>query len=380
MKTLRIGIMGGRGRVGSECLDYLLRETSHDIVIGGRTRPEEESLWNRDGGRVSFLQGDLTRNDYLAGFCGACDIVVNCAGPSALIKDRVALAALEQGAHYVDPGGHNPLYHALTARRGELEAKRLIFVLATGILPGLSELFPIHETGSRFDVIDSLDYQYIGRDRWTRASAYDIAWGVGNIGHGEASLVYENGQPKEVNLLTSGITVRLPPPLGKQKLYPVFREELREFVEKRGIRQARVHGNNWGLGVSLATILVRLAGWYKTERQLWQSAGLIARGARWDLRGKAPGFMLHLVAQGSQNGRHGTVTSTLFLEDTYRATGICAGIAARMVAEGSLAPGRFWASQLPDAGAFMRLFLEQGYVVEHGKTGEQLALAPEGAA
>jgi hypothetical protein len=357
-----IGIIGGCGQVGQKAVRYLIDETSHNILLGGRNTPDD-SMKKQAQGRSSFMPVDIFQDKSLSAFCDECDILINCAGPSAMAGDRVAMAALKHNIHYVDPGGHNPVYHSLTAHNKEMKKKGLISVLAVGILPGLSELFPIHEANRNFDTILNMEYSYIGRDRWTHNSAYDIAWGVGNIGKGEAAIIYEQGKLKKVNLFTSGKTVQLPPPLGKRKLFPVFREELRDFVESHNIKNARVYGNNWGVWVSLATIAVRLLHWHGTKRQLHQSADLIVKAAKRDLKDKSPGFMLHLTMQGTKNGQPMSLASTLYFEDTYRATGICAAIAARMIAEGNIPAGRHWASQIPNTEAFINLFQQQNYTI-----------------
>ena len=95
--------------------------------------------------------------------------------------------------HYVDPGGYTPLFPILSSRRPEIRAKRLTFLLTLGILPGLSELFPVYVARTCFDQVEGFEYVCVGRDRWTFPSAWDIAWGVGNIGNGEAPVYYEQG-------------------------------------------------------------------------------------------------------------------------------------------------------------------------------------------
>lgn len=70
----------------------------------------------------------------------------------------------------------------------------------------------------------------------------------------------------------------------------------------RASGEAHVYGNNWGRWVTLATVLVRLAGWYGTERRLAQSARLIMRAAELDMRGRKTGFMLHLRMRGDAAG------------------------------------------------------------------------------
>lgn len=377
MQETTIGVIGGLGRVGKETVKYLLQETEHTIVIGGRTCKEDELFLSE---RVSFAYVDVFTPQSINTFCAGCSIVINCAGPSALIKDTVALAALENDAHYVDPGGHNPVYHTLTEHEQAFQQKNLVSVLATGILPGLSEVFPIYEAQQNFDAIYSMEYYYIGRDEWTHNSAYDIAWGVGNIGKGEAPVFYRNGIPEEVNLLTSGKKVQLPLPLGECKLFPVLREELREFIDKNRIQDVSVYGNNWGVWVSLATIAVKIAGWFKSARQLHQSADLIVRAAKKDLKGKSPGFMLHLSMRGEKNNKPLSLVSTLYFEDTYRATGICAAVAAQMIAENKVPAGRYWASQLPDIETYMQLFLQQNYSITHNENFAYDPCIPEAAA
>lgn len=58
------------------------------------------------------------------------------------------------------------------------------------------------------------------------------------------------------------------------------------------------------------------------------------RAAELDMRGRKPGFMLHLRMRGMLRGQPRSVVRTLFLEDTYRATGLCAAIGRALAAEG----------------------------------------------
>jgi len=360
-----IGVIGGYGMVGREVVKYLLKRTSHDILIGGRVG-HKGGAFPED--RVSYQAVDVFKPFSLGSFCRSCMLVINCAGPAAVVREKVALAALRHRTHYVDPGGYNPAHYILNRCRDELQEKGIAMVLATGILPGLSEVFPIHEARRGFDSVHSMELAYIGRDQWSHNSAYDIAWGVGNIGKGEAPIFYEQGEVREAKLLTSGKSLPLPQPIGAYTLFPVFREELRWFVEDECIDNVRVYGNNWGLWVSLATIAVKLFGWHKSPKQLHQAASLISKAAQRDLKDKRPGFMLHLNMEGLRSDQPVSLTSTLYFEETYRATGICVAIAAQMIAEGTIPAGCHWASQIPNVDIFMERFLQQGYSIDRSDT------------
>ncbi len=350
-----IGVIGGTGRVGRECLRYLHEHTDCGLLVGGRKLPREPLPG-------SFRLVDVFDEGSLARFCGQCSLIVNCAGPASAVRERAAVAALAGGCHYVDPGGYTPLFSLLSSRVQEIRARGLTFLLTLGILPGLSELLPVYVAQEDFDQAEGFEYASVGRDRWTFPSAYDIAWGIGNIGNGEAPIYYEQGVRRQAGLLASGRRMDLPAPVGNHAVFRLMRDDLQAFVEASGIREAHAYGNNWGRWVSLATVLVRLTGWYGSERRLAQSARLIMKAAEWDMRGRKPGFMLHLRMRGIRNGQPRRVARTLFLEDTYRATGLCAAIGARLVLEG-MEPGVFRAAQMPVPDRFMRHFLAQGYAI-----------------
>ncbi|MFR4119091.1 MAG: saccharopine dehydrogenase [Bilophila wadsworthia] len=254
-------------------------------------------------------------------------LVINCAAPLA-VRERVAAAVLAGGCHYVDP-----VYAARYFPGGRKSAPAADVPAHARHPAGPVRTLPVYVARTCFDQV-GFEYACVGRDRWTFPSAWDIAWGVGNIGNGEAPVYYEQGVRRQAGLLASGRRMDLPAPVGRHTVFRLMRDDLQLFVEESGISEAHVYGNNWGCWVTLATVLVRLAGWYGTERRLAQSARLIMRAAELDMRGRKPGFMLHLRMRGMLRGKPRSVVRTLFLEDTYRATGLCAAIGARLAAEG----------------------------------------------
>ncbi|MDR2574601.1 MAG: saccharopine dehydrogenase NADP-binding domain-containing protein [Desulfovibrio sp.] len=355
-----IGVIGASGRVGQECLRCLSESGRYAVLAGGRKGPQDQaSLYGAD-----FRPVDVFDENQLDAFCRDMGLIINCAGPAALIRDRAAKAALRHGCHFVDAGGYTPLYGALDA--AAIVGRSLRFLLAFGIMPGLSEIFPPYVAESEFDKVDAMSYAVIGRDAWTPSSAYDIAWGVGNMGREEGAFYYRNGCRRETGILGSATRMRLPLPVGEQVLFRLMREDMREFVEKCPVPDADVFCNNWGIWVSLATVAVRLAGLYKTEKQLERAARLIAAASKLDMRRKEPGFMLHLRMRGSREGRERSLLRTLYFTDTYRATGICAAIGAHLILEEGIAPGLYRGASLPAPTVFMRHFLARGYQVACG--------------
>jgi hypothetical protein len=372
MNRQGIGVIGGTGRVGRECLRYLSDHVDCELLAGSRSTPEGTALSPHVHG-AEFAAVDVFNDMELDSFCKRCRLIINCSGPAALVRERVAKAALAHKCHFVDPGGYTPLFHALDAR--QIANSGLSFFLGAGIFPGLSEIFPPYVADKEFDVVESMEYAIIGRDAWTLPSAYDIAWGVGNMGKDEAAGYFEQGNYKEARLLRSVRRLRLPLPIGRHVLFRLMREDMREFIQARDIPTADVYSNNWGVWVSLATIAIRLAGLYTTEDRLRLAAKLVMTASRLDMRGKEPGFMLHLRMSGLRGGGRRSVRRTVYFTDTYRATGLCAAIGARRILEGDQGVGLVRGASLPDPSGFMRLLLAQGYEV----TGEDTAPYKEGA-
>ncbi|MDR3088834.1 MAG: saccharopine dehydrogenase NADP-binding domain-containing protein [Desulfobulbaceae bacterium] len=362
----KIGVVGGNGRVGRECLAYLAA-AAQPTLAGGRHRPDHFTL-------APFRNLDVYDSKSLTDFCRDCRVVVNCAGPASQIRERVALAALAQGCHYVDPGGYTPLFSLLAAHSERIREAGVTFLLTLGVLPGLSELLPVYVAGKEFDQVEHFVCAAVGRDFWTYASARDIAWGVGNIGNGESPVYYEKGLRKMAGLLTSASKIHLPPPVGRHTVFRLMRDDLQEFVAASGIQSAHAYGNNWGCWTTLATVLARALRLYGSEKRLDWAARLIMKAAAIDMGGKKPGFMLHLHMRGRCGGAARELTRFLFFEETYRATGICAAIGAQLAAQG-MRPGVFRAAQFPNPCLFMEYFQAAGYSLPGGDCSPQTAMA-----
>lgn len=124
MTPLLVGVLGGTGAVG--------RVVAKRLDDGDTTRV-------RIGARSTGV--DLHDDAALAAFCRGCAVVVNAAGPSYVVRDRVARAALSAGSHYVDAAGDAPLLDALRTDPPAALAERAALVSA-GVAPGLSGMLP----------------------------------------------------------------------------------------------------------------------------------------------------------------------------------------------------------------------------------------------
>ncbi|MWJ80672.1 dehydrogenase, partial [Clavibacter michiganensis subsp. michiganensis] len=111
-----IAVIGASGAVGRPAVLALRAASDEPLRLGGRREAPLRELADEVGGRVETVTVDLMDDDALARFCRGADVVVHCAAPAFAFGDRIAAAALEAGADYVDVCGEEPVRAGLVAR------------------------------------------------------------------------------------------------------------------------------------------------------------------------------------------------------------------------------------------------------------------------
>ncbi|MFE0073450.1 saccharopine dehydrogenase [Nonomuraea sp. NPDC059023] len=300
-----IGVLGASGAVGRTVAALL---DDHEVRRGSRS-----------GGTDAFDP------DALAAFCAGCRVVVNCAGPSHRLGDRVARAAFAAGADYVDAAGDDPLHDLLT-RSGT--AGRTAFVSA-GMLPGLSGLLPrlLAEPGTaaRLDVFTG------GRDRLTPAAAEDVLL---SGGYGEALAAWRGGV-RVSRALSPAEQVELPYFPERVNLHPYLTTEAERVARRLGVGESR-----WYTVTSRERVLALAQG----------SAADLERAAALELAGRTPYYVM--LFQGS-DAQGGIRTLALRTTDTSALTAAVAAHAARTVLAGGPGPGTHYAADVLDPAAVL---------------------------
>ena len=190
MSQALVGVVGAYGAVGRAAVVRLAAQARPcRLRVAGKS--EEPLRAVAHGARLNDADVhvvDVYDHAALAHFCAGCRVIINCAGPSHRLCDRVAQAALEQGADYVDPSGEELLLgrlEKLTAR-----APGSVAIAAAGMLPGLSGILP-RWMALGFERCEQLT-GYIGAlDRFTPAGLQDYLVGLAD---GESLRTWENGR------------------------------------------------------------------------------------------------------------------------------------------------------------------------------------------
>jgi hypothetical protein len=135
--------------------------------------------------RVSAAYLDVLDAHSLDDFCSRCSIIVNCAGPTAVLQDRVAQAAFHRRCHYIDPGGFSLVKQRLLPHSREIADSGLSFVLSAGWLPGVSEVVPVYadaQARAKMDALESVAVYCGDSSEWSVAALRDGVWYVRHLG------------------------------------------------------------------------------------------------------------------------------------------------------------------------------------------------------
>lgn len=157
---MRVVVLGGYGNFGARICRALASEAGIEVVAAGRRVTQDPAA----GSRVRGAQLDIASpafGDALGQL--APGAVIHCAGPFQAQDYRVAEAALDAGAHYIDlADGRHFVTHFAAALDGKARAAGLLAVSGASTVPALS-----------CAVIDAL----IGRFRHLQAICMVIAPG-----------------------------------------------------------------------------------------------------------------------------------------------------------------------------------------------------------
>lgn len=162
-ETARVGVLGSHGEVGRQ-VAALLRASGHVVNCGNRSHHTSDE-------RTAIV--DAHDEESVNKFSRDLDVVVNCAGPSCLLKTSVA-SALPDSVGYIDPFGANSFDNYPTNRP---------CVVNAGATPGLSGLLLRHLAGL-IDDCQSVTLCTGGRDRGGLSGLVDVVLSTHNsYGH-----------------------------------------------------------------------------------------------------------------------------------------------------------------------------------------------------
>ncbi|MFF2505876.1 saccharopine dehydrogenase NADP-binding domain-containing protein [Streptomyces sp. NPDC058067] len=383
-----VGVLGASGVVGAAAVRTLSALGAGTLRLGAR-RPGAvaEVARSLPGGSAETWAVDLDDPDRLAQFCAGCTVVLNCAGPSYLVRGRVARAAFAGGADYVDVAGDDPAHAELSPL--DLVGLGRSAVLSAGMLPGLSALLPrwLAQRGAGADHATPprtghggaaggrLTAWTGGLERCSRTVAADLLLSIGTGRTGPAdgsagpvpsygeSLAAWRGGRRASRALCAEDHAELPFFPGAVAVRPYLSSEAERLA-----RALDLDGLDWfnvfpghrvrdalgALGGFLAECAGQAERWTAEEpgRTLDAAADRLARASDLDLVGRRAYYRMVFALEAASGV---TTTAVLGTGDSYRLTATIGALAVVSCLAGRVPPGLHYAAEVLDPAETVRL-------------------------
>ncbi len=330
-----IGILGYGGAVGRVACDILKKEWR--IRGGQRRAPQSKDA----DGLFQTMRVDVHDRDSLTRFCEGCRVVLNCVGPSYLIGDIVAQAAMRANAAYVDVFGGEVLERQLLDKGIDRDG---LFVIGAGAFPGLSALLPRWMLGQGFDSVDRFVGYAGGREY--------CSWGAGAdmllssvAGFGTPDSIWTDGRVKKISGDWSSLQ-SVPGFKGDVIAQPFLHCESIAFAQKYGVQEVR-----W---FSVLPDEVIMAAVSRGCARLIESGpdilddivGELMQTASLSMSGHRSWYTLMVEVSGIGKGERLCKRAVLKSENSYELSGIIAAEVTSHLMNGKTENGVYWAFEV----------------------------------
>lgn len=325
----KIGVVGASGAVGSSILRHLRLAGVGSLRLGGRRLEALQQVATPDDDIVAF---DLADAKKLEAFCVDCDVVVNAAGPTDLVMDRIALSALKVGAGYVDVAGDEPVFEALS---GNVRSDDAYCVLSAGIMPGLTALLPRY-VAADLDNPKGLVAFIGGMDRFTKTAARDYVASLRNQ-HGLSSAAWRSGRAlRTLKPIHDAEVHHFPRPVSAM---PYLSQENERVAQQLCLASGDWYNVFEGQHIKSAFAEIQHL---LSAGDAEEAADLLCRAAELDVSGRRPYKVLSCIVEDEHRSQ-GVVLRTF---DGYELSGAIASFAALDVRDGKLPAGLSFAGEV----------------------------------
>ncbi|WP_436791600.1 saccharopine dehydrogenase NADP-binding domain-containing protein [Yinghuangia sp. YIM S10712] len=343
-----IGVLGATGSVGLAALRELRAMGFTDLRLGGRRTAALHGVADELGGGCEPFTVDADDPEALRSFARGCAVVLNCAGPTYRLVDTVAVAALAEGAHYVDVAGDDPAAEKLTAKG--MPAGDSSVVLSAGALPGLSSLLPRWAARRDFERVTALTAHTGGMEECSPTVAADMmlsltTGGADGAAYGQALAAWRDGR-REPGALRAVEDAAVPGFPDRAALVPFLSGETERLAADIGLVTADWF--NVYPGPQVRAALGRLPGQLAQGADTDTLAEDMIRAANLDLAGRSPYYAMVFTLTGESGGRARTRRVTVRTPSSYRLTAAVGALAVRAVASGQVPPGLHFACDALD--------------------------------
>jgi saccharopine dehydrogenase (NAD+, L-lysine forming) len=350
-QRVAFGVVGGYGATGKVVASELWKCSDGEILVAGRDLEKAKALAAQFDGKVSATPLDVMDASALDAFCQRCSIIINCAGPVMLLRDRVAQAAVRNKCHYVDPAGLGLVKERILPSSRDIESSGLSFIISAGWMPGISELVPAYaemQARTTMDSIDCVTVCFGDSGEWSDNALRDAAWFVHQSGLRSPGYFHRGGWAR-AKVSMAFRKINLGKPVGSRRFGLVSMPELNEIGRRLKDCDFFSYAYLSGLQTAIATTAMAVM-------PLPESVGVpLMRNVFRRNRLPVDGFAwARIIGHSGRDGLGLTVQVVYRERRDYSIHGLALATVARMIFKGKgVKPGVHYVADSVDSAAFM---------------------------
>mgnify|MGYP000890891365 FL=1 len=330
-----IGVIGYSGVVGSITCDYLEQYT---IVIKGSRSTDS------DGKR--YFRVDVDDQKSLYSFCSMCDLVINCAGPSYLIKDKVAKVAALSKIPYIDAFGCGESIELYKSNGG-------LNIIGAGFIPGISGII-IKELAKIGFGNTSIELYHGGEEIGGKAALMDIV--KSSLNHYiKLGYCLEGGELKKYNDFdVYEYEEDFDQPIIKKLCFTEEDQQLVNTIEIKNLKDIQVHAEDFALKMIASLCMQDLE--CRGDDSIYEKAIEMQKK---HMKGKIPWFCI----KGVGLNEDGSEVITIKGDNSSYLTGLALGICARKALEMQYQDETKWLFEIVDYDFLSEELQKQGVII-----------------
>lgn len=325
----QIAVVGCGGMIG----EVICKNLCKDFIVKGGQRHEPTALLNLNNFKWNFL--DLFNSDNLNAFCVGCAIVINCAGPEFVIKDRVAQAAMKAGAKYIDVS--NALLLNQEQKAG-LSANGVNYIGA-GFCPGITGLLLRRVLNHLLDETKHVNCYIGGAEHYTKTSISDILMsGYSVIGKTDSYWKDKSVKIENINMMKKEFVPEVDVPVYKK---PYLSQEIIDILEASSVQE--LHWYN----IASNDHIFRLAmQFYQMQLESSIEEAMKKIDIYLEEQPKDEWVALVIDASGVKNGKDVKYKLNLQMETSSELTATVAAEVVRQAISSNRPNGIYWAYEV----------------------------------
>ena len=225
-----IGILGGNGSIGKNVV-LALQNLIENKKIMVATRKKISKI---DANNLQYEYLDINHNKQLESYCLQCSTIINCVGPSSIIRDKIAKICLTTKTNYIEVSGEYNLCYEIKKFDESFYKRKINCVYSAGVNPGLVEAL-ISFYLERYNDSKAIEVYFTGAGDFSYSASLDMIDSCKAPDNQGMSFI-ENGEVRNVN--NFNYVKDLPQPAGRMFCIPVINDHFAKCIKEHKIQRA----------------------------------------------------------------------------------------------------------------------------------------------